>query len=160
MDWWWYFSNWTCESLFLTTMECESETSWFLVLHFTTLPWWLLVFSYDNFSYLSLLERDSWWYCSYWHVRILHFACTGMWTREFWISSSALYHCAIKNLVFSYENSRYLTLLERGWWWYHCNWTCESFFHFACTGMWTRDLKIYSPALYHCGMVMCGFVIC
>ena len=110
-------------------------------------------------SYLTLLQRDTWWYCSYWHVRILHFDCTGMWTREFWISSSALYHCAIKNLVFSYENSRYLTLLERGWWWYHCHWTCESFFHFACTGMWTRDHKIYSPALYHCGMVMCGFVI-
>ena len=122
-DWWWYFSEWTCErfpfahtrvwtmdlwisspALFqctttsfgfylwqfqvfnsgaeglvvvlfwldlweifsLATPGFELGTSGSLVLHYTTVPWQLLVFTSDNFRYLTLAQRDWWWYCSDW----------------------------------------------------------------------------------------------
>ena len=49
-----------------------------------------------------------------------------------------------------------LTLVQRDWWWYSSDWTCEcfSFFH---TGVWTGDLLISSPALYDCATMTSGF---
>ena len=34
--------------------------------HSTTVPRQLLVFTSDNFRYLTLVQRDWWWYCSHW----------------------------------------------------------------------------------------------
>ena len=44
----------------------------------------------------------------------------------------------------------------RDWGWYWHDWTCERFL-FACTGVWTGDLWMSSPALYHCTMETSGF---
>ena len=38
----------------------------FYVLHSTTVPWWLLVFTSDHLRYLTLVQRDHWWYSSDW----------------------------------------------------------------------------------------------
>ena len=55
-----------CEIFFLATLGFEPRTSGSLVLHSTTVPWWLLVFTSDNFRYFTLVQRDWWWYCSDW----------------------------------------------------------------------------------------------
>ena len=54
------------EIFFLATLGFELGTSGSLVLHSTTVPWQLLVFTSDNFRYLTLVQRDWWWYCSDW----------------------------------------------------------------------------------------------
>ena len=54
------------EIFFLETLEFEPGTSGSLVLHSTTVAWWLLVFTSDNFRYLARVQRDLWWYCSDW----------------------------------------------------------------------------------------------
>ena len=54
------------EILSLATPGFEHGTSGSLVLHSTTMPWWLLVFNSKNFRYLTLVQRDWWWYCSDW----------------------------------------------------------------------------------------------
>ena len=52
------------EFFFLATLGFEPGISGSLVLHSTTVPQQLLVFTSDNFRYLSLVQRDWWWYCS------------------------------------------------------------------------------------------------
>ena len=52
---------WLWEIFFLATLGFEPKTSRSLVLHSTTVPWWLLVFTSDNFRYLTLVQRDWWW---------------------------------------------------------------------------------------------------
>ena len=52
------------EIFFLATLGFEPSTSGSLVLHSTTVPWWLLVFTSDIFRYLTLVQGDWWWYCS------------------------------------------------------------------------------------------------
>ena len=54
------------EIFFLATPGFELGTSGSLCLHSTTVPQWLLVFTFDNFRYLTLVQRDWWWYCSDW----------------------------------------------------------------------------------------------
>ena len=54
------------EIFFLATPGFEPMTSGSLVMHSTTAPWWLLVLTSDNFRYLTLVQRDWWWYCSDW----------------------------------------------------------------------------------------------
>ena len=54
------------EILFLATLGFQPRTSGSLVLHSTTVPWQLLVFTFDIFRYLTLVQRDLWWYCSDW----------------------------------------------------------------------------------------------
>ena len=54
------------EIFFLATPGFEPRTSGSLVLHSTTAPWQLLIFTSDNFRYLTLVQRDWWWYCSDW----------------------------------------------------------------------------------------------
>ena len=54
------------EIFFLTTLGFEPQNSGSLVLHSTTVPWWVLIFTSDNFRYLTLVQRDWWWYCSDW----------------------------------------------------------------------------------------------
>ena len=54
------------EIFFLATLGFKPRTSGSLVLHSTTVPRWLLVFTSDNFRYLTLVQRDCRWYCSDW----------------------------------------------------------------------------------------------
>ena len=53
------------EIFFLATLGFEPGTSASLVMHSTTVPQQLLVFTSDNFRYLTLVQRDWWWYCSH-----------------------------------------------------------------------------------------------
>ena len=48
----------------MATLGFEPGTSGSLVLHSTTVPWQLLVFTSDNLRYLTLVQRDWWWYCA------------------------------------------------------------------------------------------------
>ena len=54
------------EIFFLAPSVFEPGTSGSLVLHSTTVPRWLLIFTSDNFRYLTLVQRHWWWYCSDW----------------------------------------------------------------------------------------------
>ena len=54
------------EISFLLALGFELGTSRSLVLQSTTLPWQLLVFTSDNFRYLTLVHFDWRWYCSDW----------------------------------------------------------------------------------------------
>ena len=198
---------------FLATLGFEPRTSAYLVFHSTTAPPQLLFFTCDNFRYLTLVQRDWWWYCSDWTCERFLFGHTGVWTWDLLISSPAFYHCATTTsgfhlwqfqvfnfgaeglvvvliwldlweicflatlgfeprtsgylvlhsttappqlLFFTCDNFRYLTLVQRDWWWYCSDWTCERFL-FGHTGFWTWDLLISSPAFYHCAMATSGF---
>ena len=83
------------EIFFLATLGFKPGTSGSLVLHSTTVPQWILVFTSDNFRYLTLVQRDWWWYCSDWTCEDFLFGHTTIWTQDLWIFSSALYHCAM-----------------------------------------------------------------
>ena len=132
-------------------------TTGFLVLHSTTVPWWLLVFTSDNFRYLTLVLRDPWWYCSDWILwEIFFYPNTGF---ELGTSGSLVLHSTTTPwwlLVFTSDNFRYLTLVQRDHWWYSSDWMCERF-SFSHTWLWNGDHWISSPALYHCMMVTSGF---
>ena len=54
------------EIFFYPTPSFELGTCGSLVLHSTTTPWWLLIFTSDNFRYLTLVQREWCWYCSDW----------------------------------------------------------------------------------------------
>ena len=197
------------EIFFLATLGFESRTSGSLVLHSTTAPWWLLVFTFDNFRYLTLVQRDWWWYCSDWTCEDFRFGHTWVWTWALWISCPALYHCATLTfgfqlwqfqvfnsgaeglvvvlfwlklwenfflatlgfepgtsislvlhsttvphwlLVFNSDNFRYLTLVERDWWWYCSDWTCERFSFWPHWGLTQGPLNLWSCTLPLCHM--------
>ena len=173
----------------------------------------LLVFTSDNFKYLSLVQRDWWWYCSDWTCDRLSFTHTRVWTDDLWISSPTLHHCTMTTsgfhlwqyqvfitdaeglvevlfwlvlweifflstlgfepgtsgslvlqsatvpqqlLVFTSDNFRYLTLVQRDWWWYWSDWTCDQIFFFLHWGL-NWGPWISSPALYHCATATYGF---
>ena len=116
------------EIFFLATPGFELWTSGSLVLHSTTAPWWHLVFTSDNFRYLTLVQRDWWWYCSDWTCERFSFLATPGF--ELWTSGSLVLHSTTApwwHLVFTSDNFRYLTLVQRDWWWYCSDWTCERF---------------------------------
>ena len=52
------------DTFFLATPGFELGTSTSLVLHSTTVPHQLLIFTSAKFGYLTLVQRDWWWYCS------------------------------------------------------------------------------------------------
>ena len=54
------------EIFFLATLGFEPRTSGSLVSGLYPAPWQLLVFTSDNFRYITLVQRDWWWYCSDW----------------------------------------------------------------------------------------------
>ena len=148
----WYFSDWTCERFFFVlAIGFELWTSGSLFPHCTTVPWQLLIFTSDNLRYLTLVQRDWWWYCSDWTCeRFSFFPHQGLnW-------GPALYHCTIVTSSFTSDNFRYSNLVWRDIGWYCSDWTCERF-SFGCTGVWSGDLWIYSPVLYQCTMVTSHF---
>ena len=73
-----------------TTKVSTQGTSASLVLHSTTVPRQILVFTSDNFRYLTLVQRDWWWYCSDWTCERFSF-----WPHQglnLWISSPDLFN--------------------------------------------------------------------
>ena len=54
------------EILFLTTLEFELGIYGSAILHSSTEPQWILVFTSENLRYLTLVQRDWWWWCSDW----------------------------------------------------------------------------------------------
>ena len=113
------------EIFFLATLGFEPRTSGSLVLHPTTVRWQLLVLNCNNFRYLTLVQGDQWWYCS--DLRDFLFDHTGVWTRDLWISSPALYYCAITTSFFHLWQFQVFNSVQRDWWWYCSDWTCERF---------------------------------
>ena len=116
------------EIFFLATPGFEIENSGSLVLHSTTAPQWLLVFTSDNFRYLTLVQRDMvvvLFWLDLWEIFFL--ATPGFEPRT---SGSLVLHSTTAPqwlLVFTSDNFRYLTLVQRDWWWYCSDWTCERF---------------------------------
>ena len=106
----------------------EPRTSGSLVLHSITVPRQLLIFNSDNFRYLTLVQRDWWWYCSHWTCGRFSF-----WPHQVFepgTSGSLVMHSTTvpqQLLVFTSDNFRYLTLVQRDWWWYCSHWTCGRF---------------------------------
>ena len=139
------------EIFFLATLGFELGTSRFLVLHSTTVPWWLLVFTSDNFRYLTLVQRDWWWYCSDWTCE--RFSFWPHWGLNWGCSGSLLLHSTTESqrlLVFTSDNFRYLTLVQRDWWWYCSDWTCERFSFLATLGFElgkSRSLVLHSTTV-------------
>ena len=116
------------EIFFLATPGFEPGTSGSLVLHSTTLPQWLLVFTSGNFRYLTLVQRDWWWFFLWLDLWEIFFLATlGFELRT--SGSLVLDSTTVPQwlLVFTSGNFRYLTLLQRDWWWYCSDWTCERF---------------------------------
>ena len=115
------------EIFFLAIQGFEPGTSGSLVLHSTTLPQRLLIFTSDNLRYLTLVQRDWSWYCSDWTWEIFFLATLGFEPRT---SGSLVLHSTTvpqRLLIFTSDNLRYLTLVQRDWWWYCSDWTCERF---------------------------------
>ena len=99
--------------------------------------------------YLTVVERDWWWYCSDWTCEDFLFGHTWVWTWDLWISSPALYHCATVDFWFSHsDNFKYLTLVQRDWWWYCSDWSCERFSFCPHWGLNPGTSRISSLALY------------
>ena len=147
-DWWWYCSDWTCERFFfLATLGFQLGTSGSLVLQSTTAPWRLLLFTSDNFRYLTLVQRDWWRYCSDWTCERSFFLATPGF--ELGTSGSLVLHSTTppwQLLVFTSDKLRYLTLVQRDWWWYCSDWTYERFFFLATPGF---DLGTFGSLVLH-----------
>ena len=89
-------------------------------------------------------------------MRYFLFAHTRVWTRDFWISSPALYHCSILTSGFHLWQFQVFNSGAEGLVWYCSDCTCDRF-SFCHTRVWTRDFWISSPALYHCSILTSGF---
>ena len=63
----------------LARLGFETRTSGSLILHSTTAPRQLLIFTSDNFRYLTLVQRDWWWYCSDWTCERF-----SLWPHQVW----------------------------------------------------------------------------
>ena len=116
------------EIFFLATPRFKPGTSGSLVLHSTTVLQWLLVFTSDNFRYLTMVQRDWLWYCSDWTSWEIFFLATlGFEPRN---SGSLVLHSTTAPwwlLVFTSDNFRYLTLVQRDSRRYCSHCTCERF---------------------------------
>ena len=90
-------------------------------------------------------------------VRDFLFGHTRVWTRDLWISSPALYHCAMVTTGFHSLTISGIELWCRGIGGGIVLIGPVRDFLFGHTRVWTGDLWISSPALYHCTMVTSGF---
>ena len=111
----------------MATLGFEPETSRSLVLHSTTVPWRLLVFTSDNFRYFNLCRGIGGGIVLIGPVRDFFLATQWFepWTSGFLgLHSTTVPH---RLLVFTSDNFRYLTLVQSDWWWYCSDWTCERF---------------------------------
>ena len=85
------------------------------------------------------------------------FAHTRVSTGDLWISSPALYHCATATSGFHHLTISGIELWCRGIGGGIVLIGPVRDFIFAHTRVWTGDLWISSPALYHCATVISGF---
>ena len=157
-DWWWYSSDWTCErfsfwphcrvwtqALWISSpalYHCATATSGFHL-------WQFQVFNSGAEGLVVVL-----FWLDLWEIFFLATPCFEPGT-----SGSLGLHSTTAPwwfLIFTSDNFRYFTLVQREWWWYCSDWTCETFL-FGHTRVWIRDLWISSPALYHCARATSGF---
>ena len=82
------------EIFFLATPGFEPQTTGSLVLHSTTAPQQLLIFTSDNFSYWTMVHRIGGGIVLIGPVRDILFGHTRVSTWDLWISSPALYPSA------------------------------------------------------------------
>ena len=139
------------EIFFLAIPGFEPRTSGSLVLHSTTVPQRLLIFTSDNFRYLTMMQRDWWWYCSDWTCERFSFLATPGF--EPGTSGSLVLHSTTVSrqlLIFTSDNFRYLTLVQRDWWWYCSDWTCERFSFWPHQGLKLGPLDLLSCTLPLC----------
>ena len=127
------------EIFFLATLGFEPGTSGSLVLHSTTMPGKLLVFISDNIRYLTLEQRDWWWYCSDWTCE--RFSFWPHWALN--LGPLDLYSCTLplhhgNFWFFISDNFRFLSLVQRNWWWYCSDWSCERFSFWPHQGFESR----------------------
>ena len=138
-----------------TTPGIELDTSGSLALHSFTVPQCYLVFTSDNFRYLTLMKRDWRLYLSDWNCGSCFYP-TGNWTEDLWISSLALYYCGMGTSGFHLWKFQVFIL----W--------CREIgggivligpvrVSFCPTGNWTKDFWSSSYVLYCCAMVTSGF---
>ena len=145
------------EIFFLATPGFEPGTSGSLVLHSTTVPQQFLVFISDNFRYLTLVAEGLVVVLFWLDLSEIFFLATPGF--EPGTSGSLVLHSTTvpqQLLVFISDNFRYLTL-------------CRGIgggifligpvrdFLFSQTRVWTWDLWISSPELYHCATATSGF---
>ena len=103
---------------FLPTPGFELGTSGSLVLHSTTAQQ-LLVFTSVNFRYLTLVQRDWWWYCS--DLTCDRFSFCPHWGLNWGPLDLLVLHSTTAHAVtsvFTSDNFSYLTLVQMDWWWY------------------------------------------
>ena len=132
----------------LATPGFEVGSSQSLVLHSTTASWRLLDFTSDNLWYLTLVQRGWWWYCSDWTCeRFFFLLAMGF---ELGTCGSLVQHCTTvpwQLLVFTSDNLRYLTVVQRDWWWYCSDWTCERISLYPYQGLNWGPLDVKSCTL-------------
>ena len=151
-DWWWYCSHCTCDRFsFCPHQGLNWGISGSLVLHSTTAPWLTSGFYLWQFQvFISSAEGlvviliwldlcDRFYFCTH----------TGVWTRHLWISSPALYQCTTTTSgfhlwQFQVFNSGAEELVVVLFWL-----VLWDDFLFACFGVWTGDIWMSNPALYH-----------
>ena len=197
-DWWWYCSDWTLwEIFFLPTPGFELGNSGSLVLHSTTVPWWLSGFHLWQFQVLKsgaegLVVVLFWldlWEIFFLPTRgfelgtsgslVLHSTTVPQWflvfTSEiaeglvvlFWLALWEIFFLPTPGfelgtsgslvlnsttvwqwfLVFTSNNLRYLTLVQRDWWWHTSDWTCERFSFCPHQALNWGHLDLYSCTL-------------
>ena len=96
----------------------------------------------------GIVLKDLW--------EILFLATPGF---ELWTSGSPVQHSSTAPqpfLVFTSDNFRYFTLVQRNWWWY-CSEGPVSDYLYGHTRVWTGDIWVSSPALFHCTTSISGF---
>ena len=144
-DWWWYCSHWTCETfIYLPTLGFELGTSGSLVLHSTTEPWQLLDFHLWQFQVFNSGAEGLVVVLFWLHLWDTFFLPTPGF--EPGISGSLVLHSTTvpswQLLVFTSDNFRYLTLVQRDWWWYCSDWTCDRFYFCPHWGLNQAPLDI------------------
>ena len=146
------------EFFLLPALAFELGTSGSLVLHSTTVPWRLLVFTSDNYRYLTLVQRDMWWHCFNWNYESFSWLYWDLNWGPLDLKSYTppLFH---GDIWFSHQTITGIYL----W----CREICIGVvliwpvrvFLFDCTEMWIRNLWISNAVLYHCAMLTSSFFL-
>ena len=135
-DWWWYCSDWTCEDFLFGHTWVWTWDFWIsspALYHCATVT---SGFTSDNFKYLTLVQRGL-VVVLFWLVlwEIFFLPTLGFEPRT---SGSLVLHSTTtlwQLLVFTSDKFRYLTLVQRDWWWYCSDWSCERFSFYPHWGL-------------------------
>ena len=115
-DWQYYCFDWTCENIsFLPLLEFEVGTSGPLVLHLLTVLWCLMCFTSDIYRYLIFGAKGLLGMLLWLHWWEFFFGCTTILRGTSW---TVVLHCTILSLwfmLFTSENFKYSTLMQRVW---------------------------------------------